>query len=327
MKKIFISLICSVIAIILFGSLKLLVIQQHAKIDGLDYERFWLKKTFSSPKFDVVLIGDSRVKNGLSPLHMEKELPGLKILNFGYNGMILDAEMLSAAETKLAPKSKRPIIIVGISPGAFVPNKDSNGLYHEYKNKGVSEFYIVHYFGAATSWLFDITKAISIDDFRKREGLEGKLTKEYLDSGWMSVAAEDLMEEDVTAIVKEEIKNKKNDVFLDEKIMKDTIEKMISWSNRGIQVYAIRMPQHPLFKAFEDKLYKFDESDFRSRIDKSGVIWLHPSESSYFTYDGVHLEKESAEKLSVEVARMVRELPLKGRTARAQVEKELGSVH
>lgn len=44
-------------------------------------ELFWSRKTFAPKKYDVVLMGDSRVYRGLSPKKMVSNLPGMKILN------------------------------------------------------------------------------------------------------------------------------------------------------------------------------------------------------------------------------------------------------
>jgi hypothetical protein len=53
---------------------------------GAVSERFWVMKAQGMSRYDMILMGDSRVYRGLSPQAMEEVLPGERILNFGFSG-------------------------------------------------------------------------------------------------------------------------------------------------------------------------------------------------------------------------------------------------
>lgn len=305
MKNIILSISLGILCIFGFGTLKYSFFDHHATVSQIDYDRFWLNKTYCDPEFDVVLIGDSRVNNGLSPLHMEKLLTGMKVVNLGYNGLILEKEIIALAESKISPLSKQPIIIIGVSPGSFLETNDRNGLFKEFVAKGETEHLIINLFGPAMKWLSAVTKSITFDDFSKRHGLEGRLIKEYTNTGWMSIEAENVSEDEVLKIVKDEIHQNKREQFISEELFNETIGVTSMLIKKGFKIFVIRMPQHPLYEQFENNINNFNESHVRSQFEIAGAIWLDIDKSLYKTYDGVHLKKSSAERLSHEISVLI----------------------
>src|SRR5512146_2424266 len=101
----------------------------QARQGGAAGERFWVLKTHGKAKYDLILMGDSRVYRGLSPASMESVLTGYRIFNFGYSGGGLDRLMYAAAEKRLDPKSDRPSIVFGVTPLALTPYAARNEHY------------------------------------------------------------------------------------------------------------------------------------------------------------------------------------------------------
>ena len=98
-------------------------------------ELFWSRKTFAPAKYNVVLMGDSRVYRGLSPEIMESHLPGLKVLNFAYSNGGLNPTMFDAAEKKLAKNDKPEVIIFGISANTISDYSAGNQQYVQELNR------------------------------------------------------------------------------------------------------------------------------------------------------------------------------------------------
>lgn len=48
-------------------------------------DSFWLQKANAEARYDIVLLGDSRVYRGISPEDMAIVLDGYEILNFGFS--------------------------------------------------------------------------------------------------------------------------------------------------------------------------------------------------------------------------------------------------
>ena len=77
---------------------------------------FWYEKLSWRGNADVVILGDSRLHMGLSPAAMSAELPGTRILNFGFSSVEYSPEYLDAAERVFDQRSRRKIALLGVTP-------------------------------------------------------------------------------------------------------------------------------------------------------------------------------------------------------------------
>ena len=68
-----------------------------------------------------------------------------------------------------------------------------------------------------------------------------------------------------------------------------------AWSKAGIEVvdFASRLTE-----ALEDSISGFNESDVRKRFEEVGGKWQELNNGDFESYDGSHLDYNSAEKLS-----------------------------
>ena len=115
-----------ILAILLATALSFVMPENEEKYRA---NMFWTKKTFAPSKYNVILMGDSRVYRGLSPEIMEEKLPGLKVLNFGFSNGGLNNEMFKAAEEKLIKSGQPKVIVLGISPNTITDYTQNNRQY------------------------------------------------------------------------------------------------------------------------------------------------------------------------------------------------------
>ena len=71
-------------------------------------------------------------------------------------------------------------------------------------------------------------------------------------------------------------------------------------------MFTLRMPVYHKLKALEDSLSGFNEEIVKSRIINNGGSWLNIQDSLYSTYDGSHLDGESAKLLSRDIAKKIK---------------------
>jgi hypothetical protein len=94
--------------------------------------------------------------------------------------------------------------------------------------------------------------------------------------------------------------------FRENQVSQDTIGRVLEaarrWSEQGIEVYAFRPPAAPALDRLEDRESGFDERAFARAFEAAGGTWLDPGPADYESYDGSHLDRHSAVKLSKRLA-------------------------
>jgi hypothetical protein len=70
------------------------------------------------------------------------------------------------------------------------------------------------------------------------------------------------------------------------------------WRQKGINVFAVRIPNAPKLMKIENKHSGFHEARFRKEFEKAGGIWIETDSAPYHSYDGWHLRYDAAVKFS-----------------------------
>src|SRR4051812_24723824 len=88
---------------VLLLSFPLVILAHQLRFDSnsMNHDAFYTRKTACGPEYTMVLAGDSRVLDGISPAAMHTVLSNQKILNFGYASSCLNRLYLTAAAGKL----------------------------------------------------------------------------------------------------------------------------------------------------------------------------------------------------------------------------------
>jgi hypothetical protein len=304
------SLICFLISgllIILAGLNNPTLKDMDAKTE-IAGRRFWVLKTRGETLYDMILLGDSRVYRGVSPQKMETILKGYRIFNYGYSAGGLNNVIYQAAERRLDPASKKKTIILGVTPASLRLSSAQNAQYMEELNRPYDEVLLYRYFLPVVDFFSPVSPQYVIDTLSNmtqaaEKGDNEGYFVEFYDDGWV---ASWLIPEDPNRLLPHF-----NDMFqktkVDNGLIEDLYEQTRAWRDEGISVFAFRVPSSVQMVELENKLSGFDEAAFADGFENAGGIWIDIPTEPYHSFDGSHLEKQSAIQLSLDLAHALEE--------------------
>jgi hypothetical protein len=267
-------------------------------------ERFWVLKAQAKTRFDMLLMGDSRVYRGLSPQVMETILPGYRILNYGFSGGGLNPVMYAATEQRLDPHSRQMIIVFGVTPLTLTPRAAKNEHYLQELHRP-ADYVFLRLYGRP---LLDLFKPISLNGVsnasleKNPQPTKQGYYQEYHDDGWIA-----------SWMIPENIRwtlPSFRDIFsqtsVSQELVQDLMEQTRRWRERGIRVFAFRVPSSQAMVDLENQMSGFDEAAFAEQFESAGGVWLSIPLEPYHSYDGSHLVKQSAIQLSEDLANLIK---------------------
>lgn len=263
-------------------------------------DRFWTQKTFAPSQYDVVLMGDSRTYRGLSPSVIEKALPGMKVLNFGYSNGGLNKVMFEAAQNKLRPDNGNKVIVIGVSPNCITGYSQKNEQYLQEKKRPKEDIFERLYLN---KWLYYLSP-VSPEAFK--EMLTQKPSGSYYNNEYFSdgYVLSEKYPADSTEAISSYISDYTNFKVEDQYI--DILAAQVNeWSHEGIKVIGFRPPTTFAMRAVEDTLGHYNEALIKEKFCNAGGYWIDLYPGNFKTYDGSHLEKNSAILLSEIVSKEI----------------------
>jgi hypothetical protein len=266
-------------------------------------DRFWAQKTFAPAVYDIIIMGDSRTYRGVTPEIMEKKLPGMKVLNFGYSNGGLNPTMYKMAVKKLSIKNSKKVIILGVSANCITGYTQKNEQFWQEKKRHPEDIFERLYLDGKL-YHFSATSPEGLREYFKKKTTTSYYRNEYHSDGYVE-------SEKFPVDTMEAIPSYTDDFShfkVDERIVDDLINQVKDWSKLGITVIGFRPPTTTPMRALEDTMGLFNESAISYRFNEAGGHWVKLNPSEYKTYDGSHLEKESAAILSAELALKIKEL-------------------
>lgn len=266
-------------------------------------ELFWARKTFAPKKFDVVVMGDSRVYRGISPGIIEKRLPEMNVLNFAYSNGGLNTTMFEAAEQKLAENEKQKIILLGISANTVTGYSAGNDQYQQELNRPREEILERFYLNPILYWFSPTAPKKLRKHFSMVEDTAFYRNKYFMD-GYVE---SEKFPVDTTAAISSYIDDFTN-YKVEEKYLKTLFEQVKKWGRHEILVVGFTPPVSRPMQMLEDTLGLFDVAKIKSGFEMAGGHWVDINPANYRTYDGSHLEIESARILSDEIAVYIEKL-------------------
>ena len=310
----------SVISIILFFPLLVLVAALKPKPvplvvlplssdpvqqSGAVGERFWVLKTHAKTRFDMILMGDSRVYRGLSPEEVESILSSYRILNFGYSGGGLNSVMFAAAERRLDPRSMQKSIVFGVTPLALTLYAEKNTHYLQELNRP-SDYIYLHIYWLQLAHLFesiDLRDISSMITGKNESRMQWGYYQEFHDDGW--IASWSIPEDPYRTLPSF------RDIFsqtpVSQKVVQELMDQTRLWTAGGVKVYGFRVPSSQAMVALEDQMSGFDETAFVEQFKSAGGIWFSIPLEPYHSFDGSHLTKQAAQRLSVDLAKLIQD--------------------
>jgi len=297
-------LISIAMAAVLVSALSFVLPKDAEKYLG---ELFWSRKTFAPAKFEVVIMGDSRVYRGLSPEILESHLPGLKVLNFAYSNGGLNPTMFDAAEKKLAKNDKPKIMILGISANAITGYSSGNQHYLQELNLPREEILERIYLNPLRYWFSSTSPEKLILYFSK-----SKETAYYRNKYFMNGYVEsDKFPVDTTEAISSYIDDFTN-FKMDSSNLNVLFKQVEKWTNAGLFVVGFTPPVSQPMRMLEDTLGLFNEATIKAGFEMASGHWIDLDPARFKTYDGSHLNIESAQQLSNKIGEEVEKLIEKG---------------
>lgn len=286
-------------ATILVVGLSFVLPKQDEKYLG---DMFWARKTFAPSNKTIVLMGDSRVYRGLSPDIMQKELPTFKILNFGFSNGGLNPTMFDAAEQKLSSSAKNKIIVIGVTANSLSDYTKDNNQYLQELNRPREEVLERLYLTPISYW-FSATTPEELKTYfqNKNKPKESYYISNYKMTGY--VESDKFPVDTLEAISSYQKDFSKFQI--DEEHLENLFAQVRNWTKKGIIVLAYRPPISQPMQDLENKMALYNESEISEGIAHAGGHWVDLQSGNYKTYDGSHVDRPSAEKLSLKIAREI----------------------
>lgn len=274
-----------VLIIFFIGLIKLFL--PDPKQNKEESESFWSNKTHAPSTYDIVACGDSRIYRGISDDIILTSKEKLSFLNLGYSSAGLSKDYLKFALSKFDSEANPKVLVVGITPHALTREAFNNyklnfclkfNDFEKFRFKFLSKYlkHIVPY------------KFQELINYKEKNYLQ-----RYDKSGW--VASNKLIQDSTFALKSYQNTFSKYQVISDDVI--SFTKNLNDISRSGIQVIAFRPPSTNQMVLLEDSISGFRESLIRDYLDSS-VLWLDFKNSDFKSYDGSHLNENSARKLS-----------------------------
>lgn len=258
-------------------------------------ELFWTNKASPNQNYDIVFIGDSRIYRGIDPdtiSEILKPIAPFRVFNFGFSSAGLDTNFLDAGAALLDTNAAQKIIVLGVTPSALADENLVNTHYYQEKNRPITELWQRRYINPYFSYFDPTTPLMFRNAYR---GLKEGYYQEYKLNGWI---ASTKVPKDVWKdlwVVEQGFEKAEFSLW----VQKLLIKKIAEWTKKGFKVFAFRPPAVKHFEEVEDKLSGISQNALIAQMEAAGGIWIEiPNRYSYETYDGNHLEKESAQRLS-----------------------------
>lgn len=286
----------------------LMAIPIYLSRDEMDTEeirkhRHWIAKTRNNETYPIVFGGDSRVFRGLSPEHFSAELDGVKAHNYAYWANGYGKEYLDGIEKKIDTGADLQIIVLGLTPHSLTQKTARSEHYHWEKSRS-KEHVLQSLYLSKVQEVFAPYGAIEL-----AEKLTG-LTKPnnyritYHSNGWV----------ESYWLVPDTSHSARfyKDLFTDDPVSQEVIDGLLDyvkkWTKMGIHVVAYRPPTSFAIRQYEHEKGGFSEADFVKQFTAAGGIWIPVSPDDYQTFDGSHLDHQSAKRLASDLGKRVSDL-------------------
>ncbi len=268
------------------------------KMDDENYKALFVHKVFTKEKYDLIIAGDSRVYRGISAEIIGNKLK-LKALNLGFSSGGHDKPLFDLTEKHINKKSKQKIIILGITPASLTKRAAENGHIKRVLKRKKEEVLEYRYL-FPVKLFFAPTTPYKIRKKLKKQKSNDYRQEFHLKDGWIASWYDTPLPYRALKSYKEKFSKIKPDTAIIENLLKQVKK----WKNEGITVYGFFPPSSPNMNELEKVVANFNTDEFLKKFLNAGGYWIN-IENNYFSYDGSHLEKESAIKLSQEIANKI----------------------
>jgi hypothetical protein len=260
---------------------------------GLYPNEYWVRKAEWEKCADIAMAGDSRVLCGLSPGEMQKHFPGKRIYNYGYGSAWFSKEYMDKVGGLLDPNGQDKTIILGISPHSLITHEADAGNFGEVRSMSYRDRFMQIHFAGLIRFFDPLTFSSAIDGTFPSLA-ESHTERSFCPDGWLAVHK-------VPDSIAKTLRNYKlyyEAGQADPENIDNLIEYVEGWVGQGISVYGFVPPTCREMYELETAMSGFDEEDFIRRFENAGGVWIYIEPVSYHSFDGSHLQDDSAIQLT-----------------------------
>ena len=262
---------------------------------SIDKQSFWLNKTYPNQVFDAVMVGDSRLYRGFSPTQIEAKLSGISLHNFGYSSARLTPDLLDAATTHIDPKSSSPIVLIAVTAHSLTQPKQGgdNPHYDGFAQRNRATIWL----SQRSSWVSRTAWPAWIDDptdrlLMARQGAGSVHYRETFDARGF-VASSTLPQDPKRALASY------RQLLKESPVQNQRLKALAEWVQQkvamGVSVVAFVPPRPPAMREVERQVGGWSKADVKDQLKVAGADWIDLKWEGLSSYDGSHLDEESAQ--------------------------------
>ena len=287
-------------------------------LGGMPVPAFWANKLLQEARYDLVLLGDSRVYRGLSPAEMAREMaaesPAPRIFNFGFSSVGLTEDYLAAGAALLDPSATRPMLLIGVTPLSLTARATRDNGYLDRAARPRRDLWLDRWFGVVPHVLAPLP--LREWPTLRPGGDAGRVRylQRFHEDGWVASRKVPERPDEAVAPYREVLAGEE----VSDLVEGDFLAQVADWRVRGVAVFAFRPPTTEAMRAVEADVTGFEESAFADRFESAGGRWIEVDPAAYDSYDGSHLREASALALSRDVARAIEAMGRSGATEGAE---------
>lgn len=276
---------------------------EYIKNNGLTSKVGYFDKKFSTQKeFDIVAFGDSRTEEGLSgKAFREKNIPFYNNA-FSATGHHIEALELCIEKLKLDGKK---YLILGVSPRSFLEKSIRKNEYlTEKRNRQIVQ--------KSSGWRAFFSKKNWYDAISTMKGSFLRAIKSqrntYYADGWINkrpkgLTYERCIDEHKTLFTKGQVSPQ---------IIDNVLQFIRKYTKQEFTIFCVRVPAIKELEDLENRMSGYVEAQIQQRLIKAGGVWVDiENRYQYTSYDGSHLDVQSAIKFSEYLANEIYQYDLK----------------
>ncbi|MCF6365178.1 MAG: hypothetical protein L3J35_03155 [Bacteroidales bacterium] len=287
------NVIITIIVSLIFASAVAIITDN--KIDDEAYKALFVHKVRTSEKYDIIIAGDSRIYRGISSKIIGGKLKSSAI-NLGFSSGGHSNLLFDLIDKRINLNSKEKIIILGITPLSLSKKASENGHIKRILKKKKEEILEYKYLFPVKNF-FAPTSPAQIRKNLTEKGFNKYHQEFYIEDGWVA----SWYDSPFPYHALESYKKTFSETEISREVINNLYLKVKEWKSKGIKVYGFFVPSSINMEELEKNVGKFKPDTFLRGFFNAGGLWIN-IENSYESYDGSHLNKESAIRLSEEVA-------------------------
>ncbi|MBN1436284.1 MAG: hypothetical protein JW936_04360 [Sedimentisphaerales bacterium] len=268
-------------------------------MSGMYIPQFWQTKARMHGCADVVIAGDSRSAIAVSPAAMMEVLDNTRVVNFGFYGNGYSEDYLAALTEVLDGESDEQTIVFGVSPRSFTRGAATMNMFKAYQRIADSEVFLTRTFAELLRFTEPMDLGKALESTLRQENRD-TLYQCFWADGWIASRDENPRQDRKLDNYVREFQGNP----VDEGIVEQLLEQVRRYREEGILVIGFRPPTTAEMEAIEDEYSGLDYEGFVRRFEEAGGVWLR-LEGEYFSYDGSHMDRDSAVMLSRELASQI----------------------